>query len=208
MDLIQLFQNCPLEKGAVGVKFESKLVQVVFECPQMWNNFIYFSVGGNAILVRWSTQIINEVQLGISTGINRFVVVVKDPDPIPDIGPDLDPDPIPDIGPDLDPARMKGIVQKKELVFKVLRVSLFNKFFLFLRLCYFFFFFSILICSGSSYHNSKKSSRDPSSKPQSSKNQCFYGRAVHPDWKGFGKWSLMSIMEFYIMELISEISSW
>ena len=75
------------------------------------------------------------------------MVVVEDPDPIPDIGPDLDPDSIPDIGPDLDPdpirdigpdldpARMKGIVQKKELVSKVLRVSLINKFFLFLRLC-------------------------------------------------------------------------
>ena len=58
------------------------------------------------------------------------MVVVKDPDPIPDIGPDLDPDPIPDIGPDLDPARIKGIIQKKELVFKVMRVSLFNKNFL------------------------------------------------------------------------------
>jgi hypothetical protein len=59
------------------------------------------------------------VQLGISTGINRFVVVVEDPDPIPDIGPDLD------------PARIKGIVQKTELIFKVMRVSLFYKFFMF-----------------------------------------------------------------------------
>ena len=74
------------------------------------------------------------MQLGISTGINRFVVSVKDPDPDQktNLDADLDPDPIPDIGPDLDPARIKGIVQKKELVFKVLRVSLFNKFFLFL----------------------------------------------------------------------------
>ena len=59
------------------------------------------------------------------------MVVVEDPDPIPDIGPDLDPDSIPDIGPDLDPdpirdigpdldpARIKGIVQKTDLVVKV-----------------------------------------------------------------------------------------
>ena len=48
----------------------------------------------------------------------------EDPDPIPDICPDKDPDPIPDVGPDLDPARIKGIVQKTDLVVKVISFTL------------------------------------------------------------------------------------
>ena len=50
------------------------------------------------------------------------MVSIKDPDQKTNPDADLDPDLIPDIGPDLDPARIKGNVQKTELLFKVMRV--------------------------------------------------------------------------------------